>query len=161
MQRLKNYPDPEEVIGVHGADALRLYLIGSPAARAEPVMGCLWLALLGVDTEERLLDRPRVVNGDQEQRHVRDVAEAVGSQPGNDEHLPGAELDTGLPHRPARPPLGWRPQTPPGSGVTGASGDWGFRRLSRKDGGTKGRRKAEINRGTASRARRATGVSGP
>lgn len=34
-KRLKNYPDPSEVIGKYGADALRLYLINSPVVRAE------------------------------------------------------------------------------------------------------------------------------
>lgn len=34
-KRLKNYPDPTEVINAHGADALRLYLINSPVVRAE------------------------------------------------------------------------------------------------------------------------------
>ncbi|CAM9890026.1 unnamed protein product [Pylaiella littoralis] len=34
-KRLKNYPDPMEVINAHGADALRLYLINSPVVRAE------------------------------------------------------------------------------------------------------------------------------
>ncbi|OGQ22247.1 MAG: isoleucine--tRNA ligase [Deltaproteobacteria bacterium RIFCSPLOWO2_02_FULL_44_10] len=34
-KRLKNYPDPETVINAYGADALRLYLINSPAVRAE------------------------------------------------------------------------------------------------------------------------------
>lgn len=34
-KRLKNYPDPNEVIGKYGADALRLYLINSPVVRAE------------------------------------------------------------------------------------------------------------------------------
>lgn len=33
-KRLKNYPDPEEILRKHGADALRLYLIHSPAVRA-------------------------------------------------------------------------------------------------------------------------------
>ena len=33
----KNYPDPTVVIDQYGADALRLYLISSPAVRAEPV----------------------------------------------------------------------------------------------------------------------------
>mmetsp|Transcript_4112 Transcript_4112/g.9856 ORF Transcript_4112/g.9856 Transcript_4112/m.9856 type:complete len:1132 (+) Transcript_4112:26-3421(+) len=36
-KRLKNYPDPEVVVSEHGADALRLYLINSPAVRAEPL----------------------------------------------------------------------------------------------------------------------------
>uniref|UniRef100_A0A7E4W0U0 Isoleucine--tRNA ligase, cytoplasmic n=1 Tax=Panagrellus redivivus TaxID=6233 RepID=A0A7E4W0U0_PANRE len=31
----KNYPDPLEVVGKHGADALRLYLINSPAVRGD------------------------------------------------------------------------------------------------------------------------------
>ena len=34
---LKNYPDPNDVINEHGADALRAYLIGSPLVRAEPM----------------------------------------------------------------------------------------------------------------------------
>ncbi|KAJ9517652.1 hypothetical protein QJQ45_025121 [Haematococcus lacustris] len=34
-KRLKNYPDPSEVINKYGADALRLYLINSPVVRAE------------------------------------------------------------------------------------------------------------------------------
>lgn len=34
-KRLKNYPDPTEVINTYGADALRLYLINSPVVRAE------------------------------------------------------------------------------------------------------------------------------
>lgn len=34
-KRLKNYPDPTEVINNHGADALRLYLIDSPVVRGE------------------------------------------------------------------------------------------------------------------------------
>ncbi|KAK8882659.1 hypothetical protein M9Y10_045301 [Tritrichomonas musculus] len=35
-KHLKNYPDPEELMEKSGADALRLYLINSPAAHAEP-----------------------------------------------------------------------------------------------------------------------------
>lgn len=34
-KRLKNYPEPEDVIAQYGADALRLYLINSPLVRAE------------------------------------------------------------------------------------------------------------------------------
>lgn len=34
-KRLKNYPDPTDVIDRHGADALRLYMIDSPVIRAE------------------------------------------------------------------------------------------------------------------------------
>ncbi|OMJ24610.1 Isoleucine-tRNA ligase, cytoplasmic [Smittium culicis] len=34
-KRLKNYPDPTEVLDKHGADALRLYLINSPVVRGE------------------------------------------------------------------------------------------------------------------------------
>lgn len=34
-KRLKNYPDPMEIINKYGADALRLYLINSPVVRAE------------------------------------------------------------------------------------------------------------------------------
>ncbi|MBC7385168.1 MAG: isoleucine--tRNA ligase [Cryobacterium sp.] len=32
---LKNYPDPNEVLNRHGADALRLYMINSPVVKAE------------------------------------------------------------------------------------------------------------------------------
>lgn len=34
-KRLRNYPDPEIVIQKYGADAIRLYLLSSPAVRAE------------------------------------------------------------------------------------------------------------------------------
>ena len=34
-KRLKNYPDPVEVVHKFGADALRLYLVNSPVVRAE------------------------------------------------------------------------------------------------------------------------------
>jgi isoleucyl-tRNA synthetase len=34
-KRLKNYPDPTDVINKYGADALRLYLINSPVVKAE------------------------------------------------------------------------------------------------------------------------------
>ena len=34
-KRLKNYPDPDIVLNKHGADALRLYLMSSPAVKAE------------------------------------------------------------------------------------------------------------------------------
>ena len=34
-KRLQNYPDPMEVLGKHGADALRLYLIDSPVVKAQ------------------------------------------------------------------------------------------------------------------------------
>ncbi|MDO8593900.1 MAG: class I tRNA ligase family protein [bacterium] len=34
-KRLKNYPDPLEVIGKYGADALRYYLLSSPVVRGE------------------------------------------------------------------------------------------------------------------------------
>jgi isoleucyl-tRNA synthetase len=51
-KRLKNYPEPEEVIAEHGADALRLYLINSPLVRAEE----LRFSEQGVrDTVRRLL----------------------------------------------------------------------------------------------------------
>ena len=36
-KRLKNYPDPNDVIAAYGADALRMYLINSPVVRAEPL----------------------------------------------------------------------------------------------------------------------------
>jgi isoleucyl-tRNA synthetase len=34
-KKLKNYPDPMEVIEEYGSDPLRLYLLSSPAVRAE------------------------------------------------------------------------------------------------------------------------------
>lgn len=34
---LQNYPDPSHLINQYGADALRLYLLGSPVVRAEPL----------------------------------------------------------------------------------------------------------------------------
>ena len=34
-KRLKNYPDPAEMLDTYGADALRLYLLNSPAMKAE------------------------------------------------------------------------------------------------------------------------------
>ncbi|MBO7740929.1 MAG: isoleucine--tRNA ligase, partial [Victivallales bacterium] len=34
-KRLKNYPDPLEVVGLYGADALRLCMLSSPVVRAE------------------------------------------------------------------------------------------------------------------------------
>ncbi len=36
-KRLKNYPDPMDVIHAYGADALRAYLVSGPAVRAEPM----------------------------------------------------------------------------------------------------------------------------
>merc|ERR1719174_752272 len=36
-KRLKNYPDPIDVVNRHGADAVRMYLCNSPVVRAEPV----------------------------------------------------------------------------------------------------------------------------
>ncbi len=36
-KRLKNYPDPNEILETYGADALRAYLVTSPAVRAEPM----------------------------------------------------------------------------------------------------------------------------
>ncbi|RHZ86220.1 hypothetical protein Glove_53g30 [Diversispora epigaea] len=36
-KRLKNYPEPMNIINTYGADALRLYLINSPVVRAEPL----------------------------------------------------------------------------------------------------------------------------
>eukprot|EP00516_Mucochytrium_quahogii_P005935 CAMPEP_0203747488 /NCGR_PEP_ID=MMETSP0098-20131031/2606_1 /ASSEMBLY_ACC=CAM_ASM_000208 /TAXON_ID=96639 /ORGANISM=" , Strain NY0313808BC1" /LENGTH=1136 /DNA_ID=CAMNT_0050635915 /DNA_START=145 /DNA_END=3555 /DNA_ORIENTATION=+ len=36
-KRLKNYPDPMEVVHKYGADSLRLYLINSPIVRGEPL----------------------------------------------------------------------------------------------------------------------------
>ncbi|KAA6398879.1 MAG: putative Isoleucine--tRNA ligase [Streblomastix strix] len=34
-KRLKNYPDPVDIVNRHGADAIRLYLISSPAVHAD------------------------------------------------------------------------------------------------------------------------------
>jgi isoleucyl-tRNA synthetase len=36
-KRLKNYPDPQLIFDQYGADALRAYLVTSPAVRAEPM----------------------------------------------------------------------------------------------------------------------------
>lgn len=36
-KRLKNYPDPAEIIRKYGADALRMYIINSPVVRGEPL----------------------------------------------------------------------------------------------------------------------------
>lgn len=36
-KRLKNYPDPMEVVKEYGSDCLRLYLLASPVVRAEPL----------------------------------------------------------------------------------------------------------------------------
>ena len=36
-KRLKNYPDPKEIINKYGADSLRMYLLGSPVVKAEPL----------------------------------------------------------------------------------------------------------------------------
>ena len=36
-KKLNNYPDPMEIVGKYGADALRLYLLSSPAVRGEDV----------------------------------------------------------------------------------------------------------------------------
>jgi len=36
-KRLKNYPDPQEIVENHGADAVRMYLCNSPVVRAEPL----------------------------------------------------------------------------------------------------------------------------
>ncbi len=51
-KRLKNYPEPDEIMARHGADAMRLYLINSPLVRAEE----LRFSEQGVrDTVRRLL----------------------------------------------------------------------------------------------------------
>jgi isoleucyl-tRNA synthetase len=34
---LNNYPDPQYIFGKYGTDAYRLYLLASPAVRAEPM----------------------------------------------------------------------------------------------------------------------------
>jgi isoleucyl-tRNA synthetase len=44
-KKLKNYPDPMEVVSKYGADALRFYLVSSPAVRGEE----LRFAVAGVD----------------------------------------------------------------------------------------------------------------
>lgn len=36
-KRLKNYPDPKDILNKYGADALRLYLINSPVVHGEPM----------------------------------------------------------------------------------------------------------------------------
>lgn len=36
-KRLKNYPDPQEVVASHGADAVRMYMLNSGVVRAEPL----------------------------------------------------------------------------------------------------------------------------
>lgn len=36
-KKLKNYPDPEYLFGKYGTDAYRLYLLASPAVKAEPI----------------------------------------------------------------------------------------------------------------------------
>jgi isoleucyl-tRNA synthetase len=36
-KKLKNYPDPVEMIDKYGADAMRLYMLSSPVVRAEPL----------------------------------------------------------------------------------------------------------------------------
>jgi isoleucyl-tRNA synthetase len=36
-KRLKNYPDPIDIVNEYGSDALRLYLLSSPASKAEPL----------------------------------------------------------------------------------------------------------------------------
>ena len=36
-KRLKNYPDPMDIVKEYGSDALRIYLLGSQATRAEPL----------------------------------------------------------------------------------------------------------------------------
>lgn len=39
-KRLKNYPDPSDVVDRYGADATRLYMLNSPAVRAEDLRFC-------------------------------------------------------------------------------------------------------------------------
>jgi len=36
-KNLKNYPDPKHIFDRYGADSYRLYLLASPAVRAEPM----------------------------------------------------------------------------------------------------------------------------
>lgn len=36
-KRLKNYPDPNDIVADHGADAVRMYMCNSPVVRAEPL----------------------------------------------------------------------------------------------------------------------------
>jgi len=36
-KRLKNYPDPTQIVKDHGADAVRMYMCNSPVVRAEPL----------------------------------------------------------------------------------------------------------------------------
>jgi len=39
-KRLKNYPDPLEVVAKHGADAVRLYMLASPAVHGDDMCFC-------------------------------------------------------------------------------------------------------------------------
>ncbi len=48
-KRLKNYPDPMEVVHRHGADAIRLYMLHSPAVKADD----LWFKESGVELVQR------------------------------------------------------------------------------------------------------------
>jgi len=36
-KKLKNYPDPQKLFEQYGSDAYRMYLLSSPAVKAEPV----------------------------------------------------------------------------------------------------------------------------
>ncbi len=36
-KKLKNYPDPQELFYKYGSDAFRMFVLSSPAVRAEPV----------------------------------------------------------------------------------------------------------------------------
>lgn len=48
-KRLKNYPDPMDVVHRHGADAVRLYMLHSPAVKADD----LWFKESGVELVQR------------------------------------------------------------------------------------------------------------
>jgi isoleucyl-tRNA synthetase len=50
-KRLKNYPDPFDIISEYGADALRMYLLGSPAVKA----GSFCFSKTGVYDEAKTL----------------------------------------------------------------------------------------------------------
>ncbi len=39
-KRLKNYPEPDLMLNKYGADALRLYLLNSPAVQADDLAFC-------------------------------------------------------------------------------------------------------------------------
>jgi len=68
-KRLKNYPDPMEVVNKYGADALRLYLLSSPAVRAETlkfsesgVCDMVKSVLIPIEHSYKLFDEQRILS---------------------------------------------------------------------------------------------------